>query len=197
MNKIARDHFLKTPGWLREEEAVLLYFIAEKAKIETNGIGVAVEFGSFLGKSSGVIAVASYGLVCIDPWDWDPNNLPPGIIPEMTDFETPIREQFLNNVSDLDNIELWTGKSSKCLEWMGNNIGINIGVGVCGLVYIDANHYYIDVLNDILLAKQLHPKYLALHDYGDPQWLGVKQAADEILGNEPDYLAGRLAVFKL
>lgn len=56
------------------------------------------------------------------------------------------------------------------------------------LVFIDANHEYSHVKQDILswLPKVRHGGILAGHDY-DPQipmFSGVKQAVDEILGNK-------------
>ncbi len=59
-------------------------------------------------------------------------------------------------------------------------------------VFIDGDHAYGAALNDILEAKRIARRWIAVHDY-DPRFPGVVRAFGQVLGS-PERIVGVLAI---
>lgn len=110
---------------------------------------VMAEIGSFGGISSEVLALHCKKLYCIDTWeDWNNDG---GIFRAMENF---------------DNMKSMYGHIEK-LHMRGDEASKIFPDEHFDLVYIDASHWYDDVINDIKtwLPKVKNCGYLAGHDY--------------------------------
>lgn len=68
-----------------------------------------------------------------------------------------------------------------------------------GLVFVDSDHEYPSVRRDLAIATKLKPQFIAVHDYPDPSFSGVRRAVLEWLptsGYRKCSQADYLAVFK-
>lgn len=107
------------------------------------------EIGSFCGVSSEVFALNCKELFCIDTWeDWNND----GII-----FQA--MERFDNMKSNYDHISKLHMRGDKAVKHFEDEF--------FDLVYIDASHWYDDVVKDIecWLPKVKKGGYLSGHDY--------------------------------
>ena len=110
---------------------------------------VVAEIGCFAGISSEVLALHCKKLYCIDSWhDWSGDG---GIFIAM--------EHFDKMISRYNHIEK--------LHMRGNEAVNNFSDETFDLIYIDASHWYKDVINDIQmwLPKLKKGGYLCGHDY--------------------------------
>lgn len=110
---------------------------------------VVAEVGSYGGISSEVLALHCEKLYCIDSWeDWSGDGT---IYNAMEKFD-----QMRSNYNHIEKLHM---KGSEALGQFQNNF--------FDLVYIDASHWYDDVIKDIeeWLPKVKKGGYLAGHDY--------------------------------
>lgn len=110
---------------------------------------VVAEVGSYGGISSEVLALHCEKLFCIDSWeDWSGDGT---IYKAMEEFD-----QMRLNYSHIEKLHM---NGSDALEKFQNNF--------FDLVYIDASHWYDDVIKDIegWLPKVKKGGYLVGHDY--------------------------------
>lgn len=110
---------------------------------------VVAEIGSYAGVSSEVLALHCNKLHCIDTWeDWNND----GIIFQAMEL--------------FDNMRSLYSHINK-LHMTGNEASLIYPDEHFDLVYIDASHWYDDVINDIKtwLPKIKNGGYLAGHDY--------------------------------
>lgn len=110
---------------------------------------VIAEIGSYAGVSSEVLALHCEKLYCIDTWeDWNND----GIIFQAMDLFDNMKSLH----SHVEKLHMRGEDASKLFE--DNKFD---------LVYIDASHWYEDVINDIKtwLPKVKSGGYLAGHDY--------------------------------
>jgi hypothetical protein len=191
MNEKALAHYRKTPGFLQLKEAELLYQTAAAS----NSYGCAVEVGSLFGKSAGVIASAiTSNLYCVDLWDDhfladDCHGFGKYMDPPYQKLQGTFAETFFRNTASFLNIKALAGKSVDMLP------KVKLPVG---LLFLDGDHSFDTVVKEIETGlKKLKPRYLALHDYGDPAHAGVKAAADVHGLGEPKVRAGNLAIWIL
>lgn len=149
---------------------------------KTNKPITFVEIGSYMGESSEVFAneFPDGKIYCIDPWKSGYDNLDSASDSDFKDVE----EQFNLRMKRFNHV----------LKIRGESLNYFID---CDVVYIDGNHSYEAVKQDILHWKGQTRIAITGHDYyEDPEILkihkhvaGVRQAVDEILGR-PDIIYG-------
>lgn len=141
-----------------------------------------LEVGSYMGESAVIFAeqFPNSQIICVDPWEgnYDPNDFA-----SQSDF-IEVEEQFDLRAKNFSNI--------KKIKDYSTNVNINFD-----FIYLDGNHSYEGVRNDILHFLKFKNKkcIIAGHDYyTDEQFLaihthiaGVKKAVDIMIGT-PDKL---------
>lgn len=135
-----------------------------------------VEVGCYAGESADVFASIPEvnEIWCIDPWL---NGYDGSDIASSSDMEGA--ERMFDEVA-----KQHVGKIHKFKGTLG--MFINSVGGKFDLVYIDADHRYESVKDDILLSAALSPKFIAGHDYIN-QYRGVVDAVNEIF-SKPDFV---------
>jgi len=151
-------------GWTTNKELIWLF---EQA----SNFNSVVEIGCFKGRSSHALLSGCKGLVhCIDPWDWVYWK------PEDTQVEADKRySEFLKNTSDFLNRVVHRGESVKESNKF-NDKSID-------MVFIDGDHTYSSVIDDIEAWLPKTKYLLCGHDYNEPGWPGVTQAVKEKFGD--------------
>lgn len=132
------------------------------------GSGALVEIGSFKGKSAAALALGSKcakreKVFCIDPHS------------EMT------KEIFLRNLAKIgvgDYVVPLVATSEEAAKTFASKIRV---------LFIDGNHEYASVRNDILLWKDrvIDGGIIAFHDYS---WESVSKAIDELIRNSHEFM---------
>lgn len=168
----------KIKGWLNEGEHEFLWDLASRKEVDGN----ILEIGSWMGKSTCILAGASKEshpkskVISIDTF-W---------------MSGPIGQQAYHN-------QINKGKGT-FYEFIGNAkvygfydtvvpIGTESGIAKdvlkCDfrMAFIDGAHDFESCLNDTKIAIPILKKkgILALHDYGQAEWPGVKRVVDEFL----------------
>jgi|SRR5215510_5822631 len=156
-------------GWMSESE--LLWLATQACHCN-----VIVEFGSLHGRSTRALGDHCPGKVyAVDPWGGDYLTEDGA---KVSNIDTDVYPYFCQNLADLIKIKRVIPVRQysyrfKCPEPVD-------------MVFIDGDHRYETVVADIAWALD-NTKSGALicgHDYGHPQWPGVKQAVDEIFANK-------------
>jgi SAM-dependent methyltransferase len=146
-------------GWLSEEEG------RELARL---GEGKAVlEIGSYCGRSTICLAQKARNVAAVDTFNGDATALP--------GRTRKLFEENLARAGVADRVTVYEGTSADYLPFLPP---------AYDLVFIDGDHSYEAVAEDIRLARErLRPGgLLACHDYGRPDKdFGVTQAVDELL----------------
>ena len=129
--------------------------------------GIMTEIGSYSGESSIIFATKFDKVYCIDPWDDNiciMDNIP------MDQIESSFDER----CSKFDNIFKIKGTGNSSVNQFENKS--------LDFVYIDADHSYSAVLQDIntWIPKIKDGGYIGGHDYG--LGFGVEKAVDEKFG---------------
>lgn len=160
-------------GWLTEAEGRTLFDLALDK--------VCLEIGSFCGRSTVCIGQAAKVLHCVDPFNGQAS-----VGPGWT------ADKLLQNC-------MVAGISGKLvlypmLSWDASPL---LQGHRFGLVFIDGNHSREACLHDLNLAKSLlaGSGKIAVHDYGHPNWPGVKKAVDEF--GKVERLVDGLAILNL
>ena len=183
-------------GWFTAAEA---HFMVECINKTKRLPGVIVEIGSFLGRSSVVIARAAKenqdDVYCIDIWDNSVYLALPEerrqhyrkqvVIPQNT------FKQFIANMKAAGVYDVITpirGKSECVAKTWDEPIK---------LLFIDACHEYEYVIKDCLLWKDHIVKdgFLLFHDY-DPAWPSIVKAVDECIDKKEFSNAGQQGSLK-
>lgn len=157
---------LSIGGWMSEPELLWLATQARSHKF-------IVEFGSLHGRSTRAMADNNDGKIwAVDPWAGDYYQEDGNTIP----ISTYVMPYFIQNLKDhIDTGHVIPVRqfsyyfSSHC---------------IMDMVFIDGDHRYETVVRDIKKADELLRKggLICGHDYGHPNWPGVKQAVDELVG---------------
>lgn len=160
--------------------------------------GAIVEIGSAFGYSSNVLAYATPKTVyCIDPWT---NEAYHGIQQILKDIEwsnlnserggDQVYEQFLKNTKGVENICHIRGTRDDYSKFQQEKIG---------MVFVDGDHHYEEVVKDMEFAKSLNPKFILVHDCYDrhlPQKdRDILHAMIDSMGRYCDYLSDITAVY--
>jgi predicted O-methyltransferase YrrM len=160
---------LAVPGWMSPQE---LEWLEQQAK----GAALAVEFGSWCGRSSMALSAAKL-LVCVDTWAGSPEHA--DIVATVNPWETwhdtmrdGVRAGAVRPI-----------RGSLRHAWVSDGLLSQFN-DRADLVFVDANHDFTNVLADISLAYRLvRPGgIVAGHDYGT-DWECVKMVVDEHVKN--------------
>jgi predicted O-methyltransferase YrrM len=159
---------IKILGWMSERE---LTWLATRAKLCSS----IVEFGSFRGRSTRALADNTDGVVyAVDPWNGDYPGDSGEAIEEVNTYVYP---QFKENLKD--HIE-----SGKVIPVRSYSDDFDPSHQV-DMVFIDGDHNYKAVFNDISHAIQLVRSggLICGHDFNNPGWPDVNKAVTEIFGS--------------
>lgn len=120
-----------------------------------------LEVGSLLGYSTVVLARAAKYVVAVDPHDGYPATDP-----------RPTYNGFRHNLTKY-------GVADKVIPVVGDGRRVlpMFRPSQFSLIFIDITRHAGEL---IFLARQLEPRWIALHDYGLKQWPGVQEAIDEL-----------------
>ena len=161
------------PGWLTQKEADELNRLAAGRDV--------LEVGSFCGRSTVALASSAAAVVCVDPFDGRATPYPQDTLPRFLDT---IRTRGLTDkvTPCATTIEKWTEETAQ---------------RVFGLVFIDAEHTAEAVRTNLEAVHYFASLggVVALHDYKNPDYPGVKAAADSVFHRTPDRLIDSLAVY--
>jgi predicted O-methyltransferase YrrM len=154
------------PGWMSGGELTWLAARAAEHK-------EVVEIGCYKGRSTRALADATPGRVtAVDCWlpFKDRQWLLTG--KEYAEFQRNVNDLLLSG-----KVTAWKLKSVQAVETFKDR--------KFDMVFIDADHAYESVRDDILAWRKLVRKggLLCGHDYGHADWPGVKRAVDELLPN--------------
>lgn len=157
-------------GWLHPEESQFLYH-------EAKDMDSIVEIGSWKGRSTHALASGCKGKVhCVDNWlgsDDDPTQ-------ELSKKED-VFSIFKKNMEKFSNIEIHKGFSHDISSSFDEKVD---------MVFIDADHHYEAVKQDIEDWLPKTKKLICGHDY-QQGWSGVMKAVDEKFG-KPDGVVGTI-----
>lgn len=166
-------------GWLDEAEQEVLRELAQDR--------VVLEVGSYLGRSTVVLAEVAQKVISVDTHTGNPENYP---LPEGGKaWSFP---SFWENITDRDLEDRVIAIVADFAE-----AAYFLKPFAFGLVYIDADHSYEATMQlgrlGAALAGPGAP--VVFHDYDQDRWPGVVAAVDELSasGGRPVYLAGSLA----
>lgn len=137
---------------------------------------VIVEFGCFYGRSTRALADNTNGIIyAVDPWNGDY----PGETGEaLKNINTYVYPNFKQNLKD--HIE--SGRVKPVRAYSNDYVGDDNSVD---MLFIDGDHNYKTVKDDILHALQLvRPGGIICgHDYDTQGWPDVKRVVQEIFSN--------------
>jgi hypothetical protein len=176
----AIDHALRIPGWTSRIELEWLHASAA-------GLGLAVELGAWMGRSTVALSSAR-GVLSVDNWEGSPEHA--GMVPP------DLFDRWLEN----------SGRYASVLPGFRCDLSDALRVGEllasyggrAGMVFVDASHDRASVARDIGIARRLLVRggLLCGHDMCDA-WPGVMAAVDECVpgwGRVPDTTIWRSVV---
>jgi predicted O-methyltransferase YrrM len=148
-------------------------------KCVTPSCNLIVELGSWMGKSSERLALAirkvnpNAKLFCIDPFDDAYYKSTPGLSDSLKKYN--IFEEFKKRMAPHPHTVMRTTSALAVKEFQD---------GTVDLLFIDADHSYEAVANDIAIwrPKMRSGGIMCGHDYSE-QYPGVKMAVNEMLSN--------------
>ena len=173
----------KIGGWMSDAELLTLARLAQDSQS-------IIEVGSYQGRSTAVLADnIQYGGVvyAVDPWDC-PNYNNNGQISFVTDDTT--RHIFYCNL--YQHIENGT-------VIMVPRKFIDVPLRTIhepDVIFIDGDHRYQSVKDDIHHAIAFNPRFITGHDYA-PEWPDVIKAVHEVIGKENIEVINSLWICKL
>lgn len=149
------------PGGLSPEEEACVVKIAEGLG---EGAAPIVEIGTLFGFTTLRLAARSKRkIIAVDIFCWNPFGLPPWCHKMVT-------RKILHNEVERGRVEIVETGSAEFREaWISSPPA---------MVFLDADHSYEAVRDEINWAKQIGVPIIAGHDYGDPRF-GVTRAVDE------------------
>lgn len=131
--------------------------------------GPVIEFGTLFGLSTRLIAAAAaptQRVITIDNFCWNPFGLPPGL-------HEAFARKVLRTELESGRVELVAAASAAFRATYAGPAP--------ALVFLDADHSYAAVRDEIAWAKSVGAAVIAGHDYGHPRF-GVTHAVDEAFG---------------
>lgn len=160
------DSLFALGGLTEEEENALVALVNTTKSAPREASGVIVEFGTLFGLTTLLLAqhkMASQKVITLDNFSWNPFGLTPALHRDFT-------KRILRSAIQTGAVEL-EEKDSKSFraEYQG---------AIPCLIFLDADHSYQAVKDEIAWAKNLGVTVICGHDYGNPHF-GVTQAVDE------------------
>jgi hypothetical protein len=155
-------------GWMSEPE---LIWLATQARLHR----LIVEFGSLHGRSTRAMAdnmMEDGRIWAVDPWKGDYYHEDGNPIP----VTTAVMPYFMRNLADYI-----IGGRVIPIRNFSYRFSLPFRVD---MVFLDGDHRYETVVKDIKKAHELLKEdgLICGHDYGHPDWPGVKKAVDELVG---------------
>jgi hypothetical protein len=150
-----------------------------------------IEVGSWTGCASEIFAQYFHKVICIDLWK---SNI--GGITNQYDMKEveKIFDQRANKYKGIIfKSKISSLEAAKIYQESVKNKDLNI---LPDVVYIDANHYYKHIKQDIKIWKDIPTKFLCGHDY-EHRFKGVIKAVNELLGNPHERFKDSSWIFKL
>lgn len=158
---------LKIQGWMSEKELQWLAEIAIQCK-------KIIEVGCYQGRSTRAMADNTTGIIyAVDPWNtavYDNENR----VIYYSDDTT--RHFFIANLYDKIKDRTVIMFPNYFDTFLAPISALDIDIG---MIFIDADHRYDSVVEDIKHAITFSPRIIAGHDYSQ-QWPGVMKAVDEL-----------------
>jgi hypothetical protein len=160
------------PGWFPEQSAETLTRL-----IQEHDVKDVLEVGTFLGKSAAFFAGLVEKVTCVDIFKAWPESAGVDLLHNLNlkSEDESFLPQFLKNMDDCgiprEKFDPYVMTSRRAYDLLDNHYD---------LIYIDASHDYKSVLEDIMLWKDRARRIICGDDY-DENWLGVKQAVDELI----------------
>lgn len=177
-------------GWLTDDEAIALHDLAD-------GRDLVLELGSYIGRSTVVLARAAHHVVALDHHRGSAEHQPGASHHDaaFVDPETGVFTTYPAFLASLRRCDI-ESRVSILISW--STMARILRPAIFDLAFIDASHDFTSALADGMLARELvKPGGLVLfHDYGVRGFPGVTmavlKAADGRLISQP---AGSLAAF--
>lgn len=152
-----------------------LHWLAEQA----SRCNTIIEVGSAFGRSTLAMAENSKATIyAVDTWNGSPAEL-----------NTNHKEYKLLD-GDFAFVDFWNNLNYNItygrvipMRMHSRNAAKLFPAGIASMIFLDGNHDYEAVLQDILNYKPLLAEggLLCGHDYDDSNWPGVRKAVDELL----------------
>ncbi len=152
-----------TLGGLTDEEERR---VAELTRLADAHVGPIVEFGTLFGLTTRLIAAeapAARKVITVDNFCWNPFGLPPA-------QQEGFSKRVLRSELATGRVELYVGDSATFRNTYRGETP--------SMVFIDADHTYEAVRDEIAWAKALGVPVISGHDYGNARF-GVTRAVDE------------------
>lgn len=154
-------------GLTDEEEAALQALVAEEAARP----GPVIEFGTLFGLTTRLLAAAAgpaQRVLTVDNFCWNPFGLPPAL-------HEAFARKVLRSELESGRVEFVVAPSE---VFRASYAG-----PAPALVFLDADHSYAAVRDEIAWAKSVGAAVIAGHDYGNPRF-GVTRAVDEAFSQQ-------------
>lgn len=179
--------FILIDGWLNPVQAIELYNTAKSIKGDNLTL---VEIGSWLGRSSYVLAKALLGkndsiLYCVDPFDCGDVVSETLYKKEMNQLpDKSLLNKFNKNIAKFGVTNL-----IKVIPEYSFNAIKTFDKGI-DFLFIDGNHDYDSVFRDYEQWSPLVKKggYIAFHDVGAGHTFGPKQVVEKYIVHNPDWI---------
>ena len=153
-------------GLTPEDESHLVILVELAGRFD----GPIVEFGTLFGLTTRLLATVvrkDQPVITVDNFIWNPFGLPPSV------HESFARKVLRSELAD-GRVVLHVGDSEAFRRGYRGRVP--------ALVFLDADHSYAAVRDEIAWAMSIGVPIIAGHDYGNPQF-GVTRAVDEAFPN--------------
>lgn len=160
------DSLFALGGLTEEEEQALIALVRNVSSGEPEERGVIIEFGTLFGLTTLLLAhhkKPTQKVITVDNFSWNPFGLTPGLHRDFT--RRILRSAILSGGLELADMTSKTFRD----EYHGN---------IPVMVFLDADHSYQAVKEEIAWARKRGVKLICGHDYGNPSF-GVTRAVDE------------------
>ena len=169
----ASGEYLTIGGLTPDEERCVADLAAESG----DGPEAIVEIGTLFGFTTSAMAAKSKRkIITVDIFCWNPFGWPPK-------YHRMFTTKILQNAIENGKIEIVVQESAKFrASW---------NMPPPAMIFLDADHSYEPVRDEIAWAKKIGIPIIAGHDYGDPTF-GVTRAVDEAFPQESIHTQGRV-----
>lgn len=157
--------------------------LAELVASTSASSGPVIEFGTLFGLTTRLLATSArpdQRVITIDNFSWNPFGLPPEIHEKMA-------RKVLRTELSSGRVELFVASIA---EFRSSYNG-----AAPALVFLDADHSYAAVHDEIVWAKKVGTAVIAGHDYGHKRY-GVTRAVDEMFVPGSVQIRGSLWAWK-
>jgi hypothetical protein len=145
--------------------------------LKDNGVKNMVVIGVYAGDDCEIYSEYFDKIYCVDPWKpgYDEND--PASYSNMEEVEKMFDMKSMRH----PNLIKMKMTSEEAFEIIKHSKALNIDIH---FVYIDGNHTYISVHNDIKMWKEIASLFIGGHDYSPTMWKNVKRAINEYFSED-------------